>query len=356
MTEGPDQSQDTAELLRGELEELERQHEQYTLALDAAMDPRTSLRLQRTLERLDDEIAGLREALSGYEQPAQEQPHAGIHVPDSGRAVLPEWEEDEEEPATNIYSGQLPEGLGLPGDPGLSTGGGARRVQVPADPVDPPTVAFERRSAPSGAVEQPAMYGDSVPTDRQPRRTPSDVDTARVTDGAHRDLRHADEPPTMTVSPPLEQRPLPGKQLEDLVTDVATPSGAAITGIPRPPMERPAAPPGGASFSSLPPPSTFEEPTWGRTEIVPPSYDTMQRSLPSAPTPAQSPLDSSGGSPFGGTPGPTPGSPSGLGDYGYASEPIIEDRGEWSLGSRLLLGLLVLLFLGGVGWILSQGP
>ena len=148
MSEGADQNQDTAERLQGELDELLRQHEQYTLALDAAMDPRTSLRLQRTLERLDDEIEGLQEALKAYEENPESVRDAAPEEADaatgSGQAVLPEWDEEDEEPATSIYDGV--------GHPYAGVAG-----QEPADgsEEDPPTVSLSARpaSGPSPAAE-----------------------------------------------------------------------------------------------------------------------------------------------------------------------------------------------------------
>jgi hypothetical protein len=353
MTEGADQNQDTVDRLQTELDALLRQHEQYTLALDAAVDSRTSLRLQRTLERLDEEIEGLREALKGYEPQAvaggtsplpsdpspvpPQPPEPTDEEASSGPAILPEWDDDdEEEPATAIFS--------TDGSDPYATAGLSYHAPIPAQPgfteEDPPTVTLEAQpqaggQAPAGQPMAPvaASPTTNVTPPSQPTGDGSDEDPATV---------------TMTVRGAQAPAPAPG-----------------------PAFERPAAPPGGASFSSLPPPAAG----WGHTEIVPPSYETQPRALGSVSPPTQpmssspfaaqqqaqpssSPLsagssDSGSPSPFGGPPAaPHSSFPSGP----YDTVGSGSSDGEWSLGSRLLLALVVLLFLGGVAYILSQGP
>jgi hypothetical protein len=347
MTQGSDQNQDTAERMQAELEELLRQHEQYTLALDAAMDPRTALRLQRTLERLDEEIEGLREALDGYQPPS-----ASIDIPDSGRAVMPEWgDEEEEEPATSIFDGAASD----PNRNAFSPGGALAAWQQQQH--------FEQQQAErdsGGADDQEATIQqvrrnrDGSPT--APAGDP--VTTVVSTRGALVE-DHLD-PPTVAVTPALQQPPVPGAgRLDDIVSDVATPSGGQPVVGPEP-----LDPAGAASFARIRArkpgfdrAAPGEEPAWGHTEIVPPSYDTQPRPLrpgsrssnpldpPTLPTPVSrhNSLDGERASPFDDHPA-----------YDYTSDALRDD--EWSLGSRLLLALLVVAFLGGVAWILAQGP
>jgi hypothetical protein len=213
--------------------------------------------------------------------------------------------------------------------------------------VQPGPIEYKQ---PAGDDEDPETVSLQAPWQEGPP-----TDPVRAAENADVD------PPTMSVTPPVEEPPLPGSsQVDALMSDVVTPSGGMRPGADPPVRrERPAAPPGGASFSSLPPPADAE---WGHTEIVPPEYETVQmpaKSLPppaspvvqqqAAPPPAAPPLSSA--SPFGG-PAATPDPMS----YNTGSYDAVDKDGEWSMGSRILLILVVLAFLGGVGYILSQGP
>lgn len=68
MTEGIKSKAKMAGLLKEELEALERQRDQYALAMDTATEPKVAIRLQRTLERIEDEIEGLEETIAALPQ------------------------------------------------------------------------------------------------------------------------------------------------------------------------------------------------------------------------------------------------------------------------------------------------
>ncbi len=94
MTESTNSDAKMAGLLREELEALERQRDQYALAMDTATDPKVSIRLARTLERIEDEIEGLEESLRALpdpEPPAEPEPES----------TDGDWDD---EPSTSIYS------------------------------------------------------------------------------------------------------------------------------------------------------------------------------------------------------------------------------------------------------------
>lgn len=368
MTHGSDTSGETSDKLQAELQELLRQHEQYTMAMDAAVDPRTSLRLQRTIERLDEEIEGLREALAAYGSTSQ---------PDSGdgrsslvtQGVLPDWGDDDE-PATSIYDPEK----GLPG-------------------VDLPLSSAKPAPPEGGAIQRRAMYTDSVPTRRRSTGSPQPdavgPDTVKLSDGGGYQpdpprFGSGDDPATAVVTPAAPASVQP--QRAPAPTPARTSTARPFTGsAPRSPSPtRPAAPSSSPfanysdqDFESMNTLIEEEEPTWGHTQIVPPSPEERvgptgpnpvvpaAPAAPSAPAPRvdSGPQSPFGGSPFGGPPPASPGHSTPFGtqpmvpyDYG-ASEPILAGNdGEWPLWSRIFLVVVVLAFLGGVAWILSQGP
>lgn len=372
MTQGSETTGETSEKLHAELRELMRQHEQYSMALDAAMDPRTSLRLQRTLERLDEEIEGLQEALRSYEERTGPGPGTGEPPPGSAMgAVMPEWGE-EEEPATSIYDPE--QGFGPDPRSLAEAGFGGAPAQRPSP----------------GAVEQPAMYGDSVPTQPTRKENGADPQASKHTTRLSESVRMAvtpgpdlgEEPPT-TIVTPADAEPaaaVSASRLRDVMTDVSTPGHR--TGDLQLGLEQ--------DFEEM---STLvgeelEEPRWGLTEIVPPSpservgptgpHAAVPQGHHAGPPPGQPPTpgappfpsgsaDNSPVSPFGTTDGPstvpTPlpygtSSPFGTqpGSFDYESSAAEPDSEEWSMASRVILAVVVLAFLGIAYWILGSGP
>lgn len=325
-------------MLEQELEALLRQRDQYTLALDAATDPQASIRLQRTLDRLDDEIAGLQEALTAL--PAE---------PVAASVPPPDWED---EPATAIFD---PDVMPAPPPP---------RRAVDPDELTPPVgtlpSAPERDPAPKPSEEVTDPARPLYDIEAEMRR---EIDLAaslrpRVVAFAPNAAKRA---PSPEPPPPPEPAPEPGAAeplpavdptinvtppLDSFGADAPTvmwhspPKLVRATGAKADPL-------GPVVLDALEPP-TGENP---REDDEPPS-DPFAVAGARWGAPADHPfgptytptLDDA--SPFGST---------AVGGAAFDAMSVeVAPEPEWSAGSKIALALAVLGFLAGVGWVLTQ--
>lgn len=388
-------SHGSRETLEEELEALLRQRDQYSLALDAATDPQASIRLQRTLERLEDEVEGLREALSALP---------------NGPVPAPDWED---EPATAIFDPEV-----IP-PPSRANDGEAITLAVPAvprsvviaddsqpprpseestDPARPlydldaemkraretglaPTVRtqpFDVRVAPGPMPKRPVESEprtfEAAPEwfERQPppRATEEPATQAFVRkqeEGATQAFERepgAAEPlpavdPTINVTPPVDavaedlRLPLRTNRAAESAYAVEPPT-VLMPVRPRPARPQPD-PLGPVVLDALEPP-TGENP---RDDDEPPSDPFA---LPGARWGAQPSVSDSGASDWGRASTATPfddASPfgstaTGAAAFDASSVADVSPEGEWSAGSKIALALVVAAFLTGVGWVLTQ--
>ena len=325
-------------MLEQELDALLRQRDQYSLALDAATDPQASVRLQRTLDRLEDEIEGLQEALAAL--PAQ---------PEATAVPPPDWED---EPATAIFDPEV-----MPAPQPQRRAPDPEEITQPVAVV-PPSHREPAAPKPSEEVTDPArpLYDIEVEMQREidlaaslrPRAVPFAPNVRRPTPA----------PPPEPVREPGAAQPLPGPDptisvtppLDAFGTDAPTVMWQGMPKLVRTSSAR-ADPLGPVVLDALEPP-TGENPREDEDEppsdpfALPGARWGPPAQEPPAFGPAYAPTAFDEASPFGST--AVAGSAYDATSVDVAPEP------EWSTGSKIALALVVVGFLAAVGWVLTQ--
>jgi hypothetical protein len=383
-------SHGSRETLEEELEALLRQRDQYSLALDAATDPQASVRLQRTLERLEDEVEGLREALAALPNgpvPApdwEDEPATAIFDPEvipapvratdreaitlAMPAVPPPSaliaddspsrrpSEESTDPARPLYD--LDAEMKRARESGLAPKVRAQTFDVrvppgpmPTRPVDPEPRNFE--AAPEWFEPQPAARATEEPATQAFVRAKDDAATQAIErePGAAEPLPAAD--PTINVTPPVDsvaedlRLPLKTNRAVDPSYAVDPPT-VLMPSRPKPSRPQPD-PLGPVVLDALEPP-TGENP---RVDDEPPSdpfalpggWGAQPSASDWGRASTATPIDDA--SPFGSTAiGPAA--------FDASSVSDVSPEGEWSAGSKIALALVVAAFLTGVGWVLTQ--
>jgi len=344
MTESTKSDAKMAGLLREELEALQRQRDQYALAMDTATDPKVAIRLQRTLERIEDEIEGLEESLQALPEPDPSGAKPATPPPPSpapssaGPTIEPtDWDD---EPSTAIY------------DPDEIRDQLAALDTNPSEPIDfasmePVTAKSDPKSDPEDAdTTQPRAV---IPPEPEPEPEPESEPEPEPT---------TDEP-IAGVSPP--ESPSAGIAPAAIVPPSATVSGGShpaepeVADEPAPEVrakgpEEPSNPLGPVWMDGLSPP-TGKVPA---AEVPPEpaaSPDVLGDdpfAMPSRPAGA----DTDASSPF----GTAVGSPV-AGDFGNPISVLDDDleSNSWGTGTKVGLMLVVALFLAGAFYVMSIG-
>jgi hypothetical protein len=296
--------------------------------------------LQRTLERLEEEIEGLQEALDSM--PGQAPSLAGetqlAEMPTPAVEAV-DWDD---EPATHIYesdSGQHQ----VPDEPSVQDAFWQRVQARPAtasiDPYQDP--ASYRSEVQASTVPVGSAIAQSVWADEEqlPRLVPPATPFA-----AGPPMRAVPDAPTVALDTELPTRPFdPGLMMSILPPEPSS-GGTEIAYTQPAPIERVELPQLTESGTAIHPPrdhapqpeSPFGEPVTLPAMIV---------------SPLSTPFSHNSGrhgvvSPFGAPPASM--------QLDYVSDEPIVDPQDWSWTSRIVLALIVLVFVGAAGWILTQ--
>ncbi len=167
----PDPAKTLRDELRDERRTLLRQRDQYVMAMDTATDPKVSIRLQRTLERIEEEIEGLDEALRAL--PAESVPKL--------EPGLPDWDE---EPSTAIYDPDQmrlpvePPSTSQPSDDGGPSSGDEPIAAAEVDAPDPTPSAASASAGSDDATKEPEPVPPPVEAASSPDAAETDRDAA----------------------------------------------------------------------------------------------------------------------------------------------------------------------------------
>ncbi|MEM6294088.1 MAG: hypothetical protein AAGA54_22610, partial [Myxococcota bacterium] len=330
-------SSETPAKLREDLRALERQRDQYAMAMDTATDPKVSIRLQRTLERIEDEIDGLQKAVAVL--PAEDEqasppveaaddpdwddePSTAIYDPDKVRLQLAELEakrareEAEAAAATEQAAAEEDEATtSIPREDAVS-------FPAPGSDAEPDAPAASEPS-PSGANPLGPVWMDGMgpPTGVIEK---DDADT-RIAEPAAAESPEPQPEPEPAADAAPEPEPEPEPQPEPEPEPEAAPEPA-----PEPAPAAEAAP--------EPEPEAAPEPQPADADVL--GDDPF--ALPSAAAPsATAPVTEA--SPFGSTDETPFGAPAPSSDFGSPVSVLDDDAGagDWGFGAKALLFLVV---------------
>lgn len=358
-----DGTPDTAQRLQEELGALLRQRDQYGLAMDAATDPKISIRLQRTLERLEEEIAGLEDALraipgSSDATPvaaaAQEEPPAPPEPepepepapePAADVTMAPDWDE---EPATSIYDPATFAELTKAAEAKEAEEAAAAAAEEPAPPAtDEPVAAApepeEQAAAPEVDEALAAEAEDDQPTEEELRRQRAAAENAAALGRLRQPEPQQSDPlgPVIldALEPPTGELRKPAPE-----TSPGNDDGTAVGAPEDPPAEAPAQTPSPADPDEEAPTLTVDAaPPIQAAAAAADLGDDDPFAMPGQASSMAMESDSV----FGGPPAAS--------TTGFDTVSVLDDEGsEWSGASKFLLALVIAGFLGGVFYILMQ--